>query len=81
MADKQAIESKVIGIIVRRLGVKQEDIALEKSIVDDLGADSLDVVELIVALEDEFDMEIPEDEAEKIRTVGDAIQYIGAHQA
>ena len=75
------IELKVKGIIVRQLGVKEEDVALEKSFVDDLGADSLDIVELVMAMEDEFGFEIPDEEAEKIRTVADAVQYIGAHQS
>ncbi len=80
MADK-VIEAKVKAIIVRQLGVKEEDVALEKSFVDDLGADSLDIVELVMAMEDEFGFEIPDEEAENIRTVGDAITYIGTHQA
>ena len=80
MADK-VIEGKVRAIIVRQLGVKEEDIALEKSFVDDLGADSLDIVELVMAMEDEFGFEIPDEEAEGIRTVGDAVSYINTHQS
>jgi acyl carrier protein len=58
------------------LGIDHEDITMESSFMDDLGADSLDVVELIMALEDEFDLEIPDEEAEKIQTVGDVVEYI-----
>lgn len=71
---------KVKGIIVEQLGVDENEIAMEASFIDDLGADSLDIVELIMALEEEFDLEIPDKEAEKITTVGDAVEYIKAHQ-
>lgn len=67
---------KVKKIIVDQLGVEEEDITLEANFIDDLGADSLDIVELIMALEEEFDLEIPDNEAEKIATVGDAVDYI-----
>jgi acyl carrier protein len=67
---------KVKKIIVEQLGVEEDDIAMEASFIDDLGADSLDIVELIMALEEEFDLEIPDNEAEKITTVGDAVDYI-----
>ncbi|NJD02722.1 MAG: acyl carrier protein [Ruminiclostridium sp.] len=67
---------KVKKIIVEQLGVEEEEIAMESSFIDDLGADSLDIVELIMALEEEFDLEIPDNEAEKIATVGDAVDYI-----
>jgi len=67
---------KVKKIVVEQLGVEEEDIALESSFIDDLGADSLDIVELIMALEEEFDLEIPDNEAEKITTVNDAVEYI-----
>lgn len=80
MVDKQVIESRVKGIIVKKLGVKDGEISLEKSFIDDLGADSLDIVELVMAMEDEFGFEIPDEEAENIRTVGDAVHYITAHQ-
>lgn len=80
MVDK-VIETKVKGIIVKQLGVKEDDVALDKSFVDDLGADSLDIVELVMAMEDEFGFEIPDEEAENIRTVGDAVQYIQAQQS
>ena len=71
-----SIEERVKKIIVEQLGVKEEDVKPEASFVEDLGADSLDTVELVMALEEEFDIEIPDEEAEKILTVGDAISYI-----
>ncbi|HBR03541.1 MAG TPA: acyl carrier protein [Ruminiclostridium sp.] len=71
---------KVKDIIVEQLGVEESEIKMEASFIDDLGADSLDIVELIMALEEEFDLEIPDKEAEKITTVGDAVDYIKAHQ-
>ena len=71
---------KVKDIIVEQLGVEESEIRMEASFIDDLGADSLDIVELIMALEEEFDLEIPDKEAEKITTVGDAVDYIKAHQ-
>jgi acyl carrier protein len=67
---------KVKKIIVEQLGVEEDDVTMEASFIDDLGADSLDIVELIMALEEEFDLEIPDSEAEKIKTVGDAVEYI-----
>lgn len=67
---------KVRSIVVDQLGVDESDVTLEASFVDDLGADSLDLVELIMGLETEFDLEIPDEEAEKIVTVGDAVNYI-----
>jgi acyl carrier protein len=67
---------KVKKIIIEQLGVEEEEIAMESSFIDDLGADSLDIVELIMALEEEFDIEIPDSEAEKITIVGDAVDYI-----
>ncbi len=81
MADRKVIAGKVKGLIVKQLGVKDEEVALEKAFVDDLGADSLDIVELVMAMEDEFGFEIPDEAAEKIRTVGDAVSYIHANQA
>lgn len=74
------IESKVKEIIVDKLGVGADEISAEKSFTADLGADSLDTIELIMAFEQEFGVTIPDDEAEKITTVGDAISYIEAHQ-
>ena len=73
------IEERVKKIIVEQLGVKEE-VKAEASIVDDLGADSLDTVELVMALEEEFDTEIPDEEAEKITTVQSAIDYINANK-
>jgi acyl carrier protein len=74
------IEDRVRKIIVEQLGVKGEDVVLTASFVDDLGADSLDTVELVMALEDEFDLEIPDEEAEKITTVQSAIDYITSNK-
>ena len=65
---------KVKKLVVEQLGVEEDDIAMESSFIDDLGADSLDIVELIMALEEEFSLEIPDTEAEKITTVGDAVE-------
>ncbi|MFY9177041.1 MAG: acyl carrier protein [Caldicoprobacterales bacterium] len=70
---------KVRGIIAEQLGIEADEITMESSFIDDLGADSLDIVELIMALEEEFDMEIPDEDAEKISTVGDVIDYINSH--
>lgn len=67
---------QVRAIVVDQLGAEEADVTMEASFVDDLGADSLDVVELIMALEEEFDIEIPDEDAEKISTVGDAVAYI-----
>ncbi len=76
MASKEQIFDKVKEIIVDQLGVEEDEVALESSFIEDLGADSLDIVELIMALEEEFGLEIPDDEAEKISTVNDAVEYI-----
>jgi acyl carrier protein len=76
MAD---IEAKVKDIIINELGVEAEKVTREASFVEDLGADSLDTVELVMAFEEEFGMEIPDEEAEKLQTVGDAIDYISSH--
>ncbi len=70
------IFDKVKEIIIEQLGVAEDAVTEESSFIDDLGADSLDIVELIMALEEEFDLEIPDTEAEKIVTVGDAVEYI-----
>lgn len=67
---------KVKAIVVDQLGVSEDDVTMEASFVDDLGADSLDVVELIMALEEEFDIEIPDTDAEKISTVADVVEYV-----
>ncbi|NLX70900.1 MAG: acyl carrier protein [Clostridiales bacterium] len=70
---------KIRDIIVEQLGVDEGEVTLESKFIDDLGADSLDIVELIMALEEEFDMEIPDEEAEKISTVGDVVEYLKTH--
>ncbi|MCK5581765.1 MAG: acyl carrier protein [Candidatus Omnitrophica bacterium] len=71
-----AVEEKIKLIIAEQLGVKAEEVTPQASFIDDLGADSLDTVELIMALEEEFGVEIPDDDAEKMTTVGDAVKYI-----
>ena len=73
------IEERVIKMVAEQLGVKEEDVKITSSFVEDLGADSLDTVELIMALEEEFDAEIPDEDAEKIATVGDAVTYLTAN--
>ena len=73
-------EDRVKKIVAEQLGVKQEDVKNESSFIDDLGADSLDTVELVMALEDAFETEIPDEEAEKITTVQLAIDYVTSHQ-
>jgi acyl carrier protein len=78
MADD--VFAKVKEIIVERLSVDEKDVTNEASFIDDLGADSLDTVELVMALEEEFGLEIPDEEAEKIITVGDAVKYIESHK-
>lgn len=76
MATKDEVFKKVKAIIVDQLGVDEEEVTAEAHFIDDLGADSLDIVELMMALEEEFDLEIPDEEAEKIATVGDAVKWI-----
>ena len=76
-----AVEEKIMTIIAEQLGVKPEEVTPQASFIDDLGADSLDTVELIMALEEEFSVEIPDEDAEKMTTVGDAIRYIEAKTA
>lgn len=73
------IEERVSKLVCEQLGVKEEEVTLDASFVEDLGADSLDTVELVMALEEEFETEIPDEEAEKITTVKEAINYIKAH--
>lgn len=77
----EEIFEKVKKIIVEQLGVAETSITMEASFIDDLGADSLDIVELIMALEEEFDIEIPDSDAEKVVTVGDVVDYIKEHVA
>lgn len=74
-----SIEARVRSIIADQLGITEEEIKPESKFIEDLGADSLDIVELIMAMEEEFQTEIPDEEAEKIRCVGDAIEYVKAH--
>ncbi|NIR32372.1 MAG: acyl carrier protein [Gammaproteobacteria bacterium] len=73
------VEERVKQIIVEQLGVKDEEVSPDASFVDDLGADSLDTVELVMALEEEFNCEIPDEEAEKITTVKQAVDYVTEH--
>ena len=75
------IEEQVKNIVAEQLGVKEEEVTMEASFVDDLGADSLDTVELVMALEEEFETEIPDEDAEKITTVRQAIDYINARSS
>lgn len=75
-----SVDERVKRLICEQLGVKEEEVKDEASFVDDLGADSLDTVELVMALEEEFETEIPDEEAENITTVKEAIDYIVAHQ-
>ena len=80
MGSEEVFE-KVKSIIVEQLGATESSVTMEASFIDDLGADSLDIVELIMALEEEFDTEIPDADAEKIVTVGDVVDYIKEHLA
>jgi acyl carrier protein len=73
------VDERVKKIVVEQLGVKEDEVSNASSFVDDLGADSLDTVELVMALEEEFECEIPDEEAEKITTVQQAIDYVSAH--
>ncbi len=75
-----SVEERVTRIVIDQLGVEENQVTREAKFVDDLGADSLDTVELVMALEEEFKLEIPDEEAEKITTVGQAVEYIEAHQ-
>jgi acyl carrier protein len=79
MADKP-IDQRVKDIIVEQLGVKPDQVTPEAKFIEDLGADSLDTVELIMALEEEFGIEVPDEQAEKLATVGDVVKYIEEHQ-
>ena len=75
------IEERVKKIVIEQLGVTEDEVTIEASFVDDLGADSLDTVELVMALEEEFETEIPDEEAEKITTVQEAVNYIKEHSS
>ncbi len=79
MADRAEIGGTIFGIVSDKMDKPKEDIKEEMSIVNDLGADSLDQVELMMDIEDKFDLHIPEEEAEKIQTIGDAINYVESH--
>jgi acyl carrier protein len=74
------IEAKVKAIIADQLGVGEDEIKRESAFIEDLGADSLDIVELVMAMEEEFEVEIPDEQAENIKTVGDAVSYIENHK-
>ncbi|NIJ20185.1 acyl carrier protein [Sphingomonas naasensis] len=80
MANQEEITQRVAALVVDHLGVDAGEVKPEASFIDDLGADSLDIVELVMAFEEEFGVEIPDDAAEKITTVGDAVAYISEHQ-
>jgi len=77
--DLKKVEERVIEIVCEQMGASRDKISAETSFINDLGADSLDTVELVMEFEDEFDLNIPDEDAEKIQTVGDAIKYIQEH--
>ena len=79
MADETSVLDRVVEIVAEQMGVDKEQISNETSFVNDLGADSLDQVELVMLFEDEFKLDIPDEDAEKIQTIGDAVKYIGEH--
>ena len=70
------LETRVTALIVEQLGVSEDEANIKASFIDDLGADSLDIVELVMSLEEEFDVEIPDEDAEKMQTIGDAVSYL-----
>ncbi len=76
---EKSVEKRVFEIIIEQLGVGEEEVTMEASFIDDLGADSLDLVELIMAMEEEFSLEISDEDAEKIQTVHDVVNYITEH--
>jgi acyl carrier protein len=75
-----SVENKVKEIVAEQLNVEMSELEMNKSFLNDLGADSLDIVELVMAMEEEFEVEIPDEDAEKIQTVGDAVKYITEHK-
>ena len=80
MVTAEQIEDKVLSIVSDQMGINRAEITRETSFINDLNADSLDIVELVMEFEDNFDMNIPDEEAEKIKTIGQAVDYIVAHQ-
>ncbi len=80
MSTEESVEEKVKEIIVKQMGANKDQVTPDTSFVNDLGADSLDTVELVMELEDAFDVSIPDEDAEKMQTVGDAINYIKEHK-
>ena len=74
--ETSVLETRVTDLIVEQLGVSKDEAEMKASFIDDLGADSLDIVELVMSLEEEFDVEIPDEDAEKIQTIGDAVSYL-----
>jgi len=79
VADRSEAAERIVEIVAEKMGKPKEEITEEKSFVNDLGADSLDTVELMMDIEDEFDVSIPEEEAQQIQTIGDAIKYVEEH--
>ena len=75
-----SVEARVKEIVCEQLGVSEDEVTPDASFIEDLGADSLDIVELVMAMEEEFEVEIPDEEAENIKSVGDAINYINTHK-
>ncbi len=80
MSTEESVEEKVKEIIVKQMGANKDQVTPETSFINDLGADSLDIVELVMELEDAFDISIPDEDAEKMQTVGDAINFIKEHK-
>ena len=76
-----SVENKVRSIIAEQLGIAEDTVKTDSAFIEDLGADSLDIVELVMAMEDEFEVEIPDEEAENIKTVADAVTYINDHKS